>query len=145
MSTSAVLGVLMGALTVVIAIAVVWYVLEVIGCWRVFTKAGEPGWKSIIPFYDNYILYKISWAPGWFWVYLILVVAYAGLSEIGNTVLAIIAIICTVGAVVIGFIDNYKLSRAYGHGLGFAIGLFLFQPIFLMVLGFGSSEYEGPQ
>ncbi len=143
--SSQLLGVLMGSLTVVIIVGVAWYVLLVIACWRIFTKAGEPGWKSIIPIYDSYILYKISWAPGWFWVYLILVVISAVLSQFGSIVVLIIALIFTIAAAVVAFIDNYKLSQAFDHGVGFAIGLFILQPIFLLILGFGDSEYYGPQ
>ena len=44
-----------------ILIVIIWYVLVVVASWHIFTKAGEPGWKSIIPIYNEYILYKISW------------------------------------------------------------------------------------
>ena len=39
----------------------VWWLLHVVAAWRIFTKAGEAGWKSIIPIYSTYITYKISW------------------------------------------------------------------------------------
>ena len=50
---------------------IVWYVLQVIANWRIFTKAGEKGWKSIIPVYNTYITYKIAWKPVFFWIFLI--------------------------------------------------------------------------
>jgi hypothetical protein len=40
-------------------------VLAIIGMWKVFEKAGEPGWAAIIPFYNSYVLFKITWGEGW--------------------------------------------------------------------------------
>lgn len=54
-------------------LAFVWYVLYVIGLWKMFEKAGEAGWKSIIPVYNIYIEYKICWQTNMFWT-------FAGLS-----------------------------------------------------------------
>lgn len=53
-------------------LAFVWWLLQIIANWRIFTKAGEPGWKSIIPVYGDYISYKIAWETGYFWATLIL-------------------------------------------------------------------------
>ena len=36
-------------------------VLMIVAMWRIFAKAGEAGWKAVIPFYNTYILYKITW------------------------------------------------------------------------------------
>lgn len=56
-------------------LAFVWWLLQIIANWRIFTKAGEPGWKSIIPVYGDYISYKIAWETGYFWATLILGIA----------------------------------------------------------------------
>ena len=55
--------------TTTISISVVVSILFVIGMWKMFAKAGEPGWASIIPFYNLYVLFKITWAkePNFFY------------------------------------------------------------------------------
>ena len=52
-------GIIGGALVAVIVCALVFYALMVIASWKIFEKAGEAGWKSIIPIYNVYILFKI--------------------------------------------------------------------------------------
>ncbi len=141
-----------GALTILLAFLVAYIVLlllycvlYIIGAWRVFTKAGEPGWKSLIPIYNSYITYRISWNVTMFWIMLALLAAGAVLTAFENTTLNSIGSLCTLAAGVFNIIDCYRLSQAYGHGILFAIGLVLFNPVFLIILGFGSSRYIGPQ
>ena len=55
---------LLGGMYLMIAFA--WWLLQIIANWRIFTKAGEAGWKSIIPIYGDYISYKIAWQPAYF-------------------------------------------------------------------------------
>ena len=62
--------VFLGGMYLMIAFA--WWLLQIIANWRIFTKAGEAGWKSIIPIYGDYISYKIAWQPAYFWLTLIL-------------------------------------------------------------------------
>ena len=61
---------LLGGMYLMIAFA--WWLLQIIANWRIFTKAGEDGWKSIIPIYGDYISYKIAWQPAYFWLTLVL-------------------------------------------------------------------------
>lgn len=98
------------------------YVLLVIAWWNIFKKAGEDGWKSLIPFYNTYILFKISWGNGW---------------------LFLLDFIPVIGFVT-NVIMNVKLSRSFGHGTGFAIGLILIPNLFTLILGFDNSVYHGP-
>ncbi len=123
---------------------VLYYVLQIIAYWKVFTKAGEPGWKSLIPFYNIYIQYKISWNPMMFFLGLACVIAAVVLTPEDGSGSAIASVLST-AAIVINVMAVIKLSKAFGHGIGFALGLFFFQPIFTMILGLGSSTYQGPQ
>ena len=50
-------------------LTVIWYILVVAGAWMMFQKAGEAGWKAIIPIYNMYIVYKICWNTSLFWVW----------------------------------------------------------------------------
>jgi hypothetical protein len=132
----------MGAVFVLVVIA--WYVLLVIANWKIFTKAGEAGWKSIIPIYNGYILYKISWKPMYFFLNILLVVISVCLSGVtDSSIIAAVAWIVTVAMFAMNVILWYKLAKAFGHGIGFTIGLFLLNPIFMLILGLGSSQYVG--
>lgn len=116
-------------------IKIIFYLLVVIGQWRIFEKAGESGWKSLIPIYNVYILYKIIWDTRIFWIELALALF-----------LSIVPLIGIIGAIGIFFIDiaaTAKLSFAFGHGLAFTFGLFFLRPLFVIILGFGSSQYYG--
>mgnify|MGYP003426394331 CR=1 FL=1 len=62
------LGIVLGTLLVI-------YSVTVIAWWKIFKKADQPGWKSIIPFYNGHIVYKICWKPAFFWLMLVLAVA----------------------------------------------------------------------
>ena len=96
-------------------------VLMIVAMWKIFKKAGEPGWAAIIPIYDVWVLFKITWGSG---AYMFLM-----LIPIANIVFAIMT--------------SIKLARAFGRGGGFAAGLILLEPIFLLILAFGSAQYIG--
>lgn len=97
-------------------------VLVIAGNWKVFVKAGHPGWACIIPIYNYYIYCKIVGRPGW-WVILLLI-PYL------NFIFFIILML--------------DLAKSFAKGVGFAIGLILLSPIFICILGFGDAEYQGP-
>ncbi len=89
--------------------------------WKVFVKAGQPGWAAIVPFYNIYVMTQIAGRPAW-WL-----------------VLFFIPVVSIVAAVIL-FID---IAKAFGKGAGFGIGLALLGPIFFPILGFGSATYQG--
>ena len=93
-STSALYGLAGGALAaagiVSTLVALAIYVLQIIGWWKIFTKAGEAGWKSLIPLYNLYILYKIRWESKYFWYLLLTVVASGVVGAIGGVIGALL-------------------------------------------------------
>lgn len=97
-------------------------VLMIAATWKLFTKAGEPGWASIVPIYGNIVLLRITGRP-WWWLLLFLI-------PLVNIVVAIIHYI--------------EIAKSYGKGIGFAIGLLFLAPIFWPILGFGNARYVGP-
>ena len=131
----------------------VWWMLHVVAAWRIFTKAGEAGWKSIIPIYSTYITYKISWKKkNLFWATLAATVLAFVLSPFSiqadgsiNYAMFFIAMLLLLFAFVVNILLVVRKCRAFGHGVGFAIGMLFFEPIFTLILGFGSSAYLGPQ
>jgi hypothetical protein len=96
--------------------------LLIVAMWKVFTKAGQPGWASIIPIYNLYIWCKIVGRP-WWWILLMLI-------PFVNFIICIILCI--------------DLAKSFGKGVGFGIGLALLGIIFFPILGFGSAQYQGP-
>ena len=94
-------------------------ILLIAAMWKVFSKAGQPGWACIIPIYNLYVLCKIAGRPGW-WVLLLLI-------PFVNFIILIIL--------------DIDIAKAFGKGAGFGIGLLLLPFIFFPVLGFGNVEH----
>jgi hypothetical protein len=100
----------------------VFTLAAVVGMWKAFEKAGQPGWAAIVPIYNIVIVLEIAGAPLW-WLLLYFIPGV-------NFVVAIIVMM--------------KVARAYGQGDGFGLGLAFLSSIFWMILGFGDSRYSGP-
>ena len=96
-------------------------VLGIVAMWKIFEKAGKPGWAAIIPFYNIYVLFEITWGNGWKFLFLLIPIA--------NIVFAIITMV--------------KLAKAFGKGGGFAVGLIFLSIIFYCILAFDQSQYLG--
>lgn len=129
-------------------VAFIWWLLQVIANWRIFTKAGEAGWKSIIPVYGDYVSYKIAWQTTYFWIVLILGIISSVVGGFvnpdgSNAILLVIVSLIRIVTVIIGIFYSLKLAKAFGKGTGFAIGLIFLQPIFMLILGFGDATYCG--
>ncbi|MGO9256119.1 MAG: DUF5684 domain-containing protein [Bryobacteraceae bacterium] len=108
---------------VVMIVLLVFTVVFIIGFWKVFVKAGQPGWASLIPLYNGYILLKIAGRPGW-WLLLFLI------PLVNLAIMLIVAI---------------DVAKAFGQSAAFGvILLFLLSGIGYLVLGFGNYRYVGP-
>ena len=132
-----------------VVLAIVWWILQIIANWKIFQKAGEAGWKSIIPIYSEYVSCRIAWSAGIFW--LLLIIGFAAncvdvMTTPENAGMAMLLLLAALRVImaVIGILYCIKLAKAFGKGSGFAIGLLFLHPIFLLILGFGSAEYVGP-
>ena len=123
-------------------ISLICAVLMIIAWWKVFTKAGDKGWKSIIPIYNGYTQFKLFWNTKMFWITLALAVVAGICAAVGGTVLIIIYTLLMIAAFVIAIMFSHRLSKSFGHGTGFTVGLVLLQPIFVLILAFGKSEYK---
>ena len=144
----AIIGLIAGMGIFAIIICIVLLVLMIIATWKVFTKAGEKGWKSLIPIYSTYILFKIAGKSflKWILIYLAygLFMGLASNMEGGLAlVLSIVAFALSIWGLVETILMYNGLSKNFGHGAGFTVGLIFLSPIFMMILGFGSSQYIG--
>jgi hypothetical protein len=96
-------------------------VVVIIGMWKVFEKAGQPGWGCIIPIFNIYCLVKIA-GKEWWWLLLYFI-------PLVNIIISIIVLL--------------SVSQNFGKGVGFAVGLIFLPFIFFPILGFGDATY-GP-
>ena len=128
------------------AVLIVAYIITALGYCKMFKKAGEPGWKGLVPFYNQYILYKLSWRTNMFFIWLVLDIAFAVLNRFreDNLILCLIAIVVGILGIVIDAKSCGRVSKAYGRGLGTAVGLFFLPVIFSWILGLGSAQYTAP-
>lgn len=101
-------------------IGLVLTIISIVSMWMIFTKAGLAGWKSIIPIYNTYCLFKITWGNGW--IFLSLIVPVLDL--------------------VMWIITMYRLSKAFNKGMGFCLGLIILPIIFYPILAFDHSKYD---
>lgn len=111
-------GGIAGAFMMLVWLAIV--VLCIAGLWKVFTKAGEPGWMSIIPILNVFVLVKIAGRPAW-WIILMLI-------PLVN--------------IIVGILVGIDIARRFGQGTGFGLGLAFLPFIFYPILGFGSARYQ---
>ena len=108
------------AFIVILYLAVIVFLIA--AQWKIYDKAGQPGWACIIPIYNWYVLLKIVGKPGW-WIILYFI-----------PVVNLIFLIWTIN----------MLSKSFGKDEGFTIGLLFLGFIFYPILGFGSAQYIGP-
>jgi hypothetical protein len=133
--TSEVASGILTFLGIIVVIALIWTILCIIANWIIYKKAGEHGWASIVPFYRSYVEYKITWGMGWIFLLPIVLGCLTAYDSVET--------IAGVAILVIRVLTCYKKSRVFGHGIGFAVGLFFLEPFFLMALAFGDSRYVG--
>jgi hypothetical protein len=128
----------------------------------IFTKAGEAGWKSIIPIYSDYVQWRIAWKKyNLFWLMIALMFVGFFLGYLDGTfvstssgatvatghggIAGIIGSLMIIAAGVINLVAVYKLFKSFGKSVGWFIGYIFLTNIMLLVLGLGSSEYYGQQ
>jgi hypothetical protein len=111
----------MAAVAILYLLAVVF--LCIVPMWKIFTKAGQPGWACLVPIYNLIVLLQVVRKPLW-WIVMILIVPIAN----------IIFLILTFN----------ELSKAFGKDAGFTVGLIFLPIIFFPILGYGSAQYQWP-
>ncbi len=154
-------GVIGATFGIVAVCTLIFYIVSIIATWKIFKKANQPGWKCLIPIYNLYIMYKIVNMRGWFWgillVYIILWItmyfdktAYLLYENVNPATVnfsahipTVIALCVSAVVLLIGeIIYAWRTSKAFGHGVGYFIGLLFLQPIFWLILGFDKSKYS---
>ena len=103
-------------------ISLILCIIAIAGAWKVFVKAGIPGWHSLIPILNVYDICKIALKEN------------VGLFTVLSVIFPIVLIY-----------PSIQLAKAFGKGTGFGICLYLFSFVCYPILGFGDAEYIGPQ
>lgn len=106
-------------------ISLIFGIITIVAMWKIFKKAGKPGWASIIPIYNAVVMFQICGMNPWL------------------LLLAIIPFLNFVTAPILSIIMNVNLAKKFGKGRGFAVGLIFLNFIFTLILAFGESEYQG--
>ena len=122
------LAALGGLVAVISIISLAVAIFSIIVMWKMFKKAGKPGWAAIVPFYNTYVLFEITWGNGWYFLLLFT---------------SIIPVIGYIACLVIIIITMVKLAKAFGKSGGFAVGLIFLSVIFMAILAFDKSTYLG--
>jgi uncharacterized membrane protein YhaH (DUF805 family) len=107
-----------GLVTWIILLAII--VFQIAAWWKMFEKAGKPGWAAIVPIYNIFVLIQIAGKPGW-WIILCLI-------PIVN--------------IFVWLLVSLGVAQKFGKGALFGIGLFLLAVIFYPILGFGDDQYQ---
>ena len=102
-------------------ISLVLCVFVLVCMWIIFRKAGKPGWAAIVPFYNLYVLFDITWGSGMRFL-LMLIPLYN---------------------IILGIQTQIRLAKAFGKGGGFAAGLIFLPYVFMPLLAFGKGTYQG--
>lgn len=112
-----------------ILVMLVVLVITIVSMWKVFVKAGQPGWAAIVPIYNVLILLQIVGRP-WWWLLLMLA--------------SIIPFVGWIVSLVVSIIVANDLSKSFGKGVGMTVLLVLLPVIGYPILGFGDAKYAGP-
>ena len=107
----------------------IWWIIGAIGLWKMFEKAGEPGWIGIIPLYRDYKLCEKVMGNPWYWL---------------RELVLVIPVIGWVGYIYFKYQIGKATARAYGKPDSWAWGYALLDVIFYCITGFDNSDYYGP-
>lgn len=129
-------------------IEIILYILFMIAEWRILTKAGEKGYKSLIPFYNIYISHKIvGMSHVWFIVEMILWVGevvdlFVRFNKTFDIIFLIVTLVFTMTSAVVHVL---KICKCFGKRTAFKIGMLLLPDLFMLIIAFGKSTYTKPE
>lgn len=142
------LGVLLGLGMLLIPFAIVAFILwilRIIALWKAYQRAWQWGWEAIVPIYCSYIKYKLAWMKSWFWYGLLIAVIMWIIAAFVPDQQKLLTDIATAIVWIIYIVVKFKFARKYGWGVFASILYVLFNPICVLILGFGNYPYEGKE
>ena len=130
------LGGMMVFVFVVLIICMTVAILQIIGTWKILTKANKPGWGALIPFYNQYLLCKITGVNPW-WIVIVICSGFLSFIPVIGGLLSFAA------SIYFAILLNVSLARSFGKEDSYAVGLILLAPIFYFILGTKDNKYLG--
>ena len=127
MSALGIDSIIIGLISAYFGVTILIVLVFIIASWRLFSKAGKPGWAIIIPFYNLYIYTQIIQRPGW-WILLYFSIAIPAVGALALVFLSIV--------------DQLRLAKVFGRSAGFGVGLILLGWVFFPILAFSGSQYD---
>ncbi len=115
--------------------------LVIIAQWKIYTKAGRPGWACLIPVYSDITMLKICKMSPWL-LLLNLLPLVNDLMVIFGYGMFLVSMLAYVIPCILSVMICIKLAHAFGKGEGFAVGLMLIPLIFYPILAFGNAQYQ---
>jgi len=126
-ATDILMTLLAGLITAYLVIVIPIVLIAIVAIWRIFTKAGQPGWAVLIPFYNLYVYSQVVKRPGW-WMLLYFA--------------SIIPVVGSLAVLFVSIIDSLRLAKLFGKSSGFGVGIILLGVVFLPILAFGDADYD---
>jgi len=133
-------------------IAFISFIIVTVSQWRIYSKAGQPGWACIVPIYNVLVLLDIIRKPRLWLLYILVAAVIQGIyssmtmdASDANTVpltLTILNGVASLVTLIIGIRMTHGISTAFGKQIGFTIGLLLLPIVFFPILAFGSATYQ---
>ena len=133
-------------------IAFISFIIVTVSQWRIYSKAGQPGWACIVPIYNVLVLLDIIRKPRLWLLYILVAAVIQGIyssmtmdTSDANTVpltLTILNVVASLVTLIIGIRMTHGISTAFGKQIGFTIGLLLLPIVFFPILAFGSATYQ---
>ena len=139
---SMIIKALLPVIAIMVVIVAINYILSAIGYVKIFQKANidNPNAKGMIPLWNTFTAFQMTDNLNMFWILIGVSVVSSVISTI--PVISSLTIVGSISALYIVILQEHKLSKAFGHGAGYTVGLVLLRPIFMLILGCGSSQYE---
>lgn len=139
---SMIMKALLPVIAIMAVIVAINYILSAIGYVKIFQKANidNPIAKGMIPVWNTLTAFQMTDNLNMFWILIGVSVVSSVISTI--PVISSLTIVGSISALYIVILQEHKLSKAFGHGAGYTVGLVLLRPIFMLILGCGSSQYE---
>ena len=147
-SISLILSVFRSRLNLAIILVMIYLAMQIIGYYKLFDKAGEKRLYCFIPILNEYTETKIAWKGSVYWQMLLLAVGatlFSYLIDVTGGMLGTLCLLCMglcfAGGLILNIKRSYRLAQAFGKDNAFAVGIFIFPPLFHIILGFGKAKY----
>jgi hypothetical protein len=123
-------------------VRILCFVVYALGYYKIFQKAGEAGWKAFIPFYSDFVRFKISWNVKPFWIALITSLLIYFLPS-DYLITGLLIWVCMIVNLVINIKRDICIAKSFGKSKGWGVLLFFFPFVISLILGYGKAQYIG--